>query len=558
MEVVIGIDTGTTATKAVAAGPAGQVRAVTSVHYPLSVPGAGRAELDPGQLRDAAVDALITVAERCAELGDRVVAISLSAFLHGLVPMDARGGALGPLITWADNRAAALTAELGRGRALQARTGTPVHPMSPLAKLAWWRSVEPRTVRDTPRWGGVKELVLAALAEDGFLVDLSVASGTGMYDIHRRCWDEEALELTGVRSAQLAEVVPTTRLLRLRPEVASAAGLAADTPLVIGAADGPLANLGVGATPAGVAAVSLGTSGALRTVVDRPTVDQAGRLFCYALTEDRWVVGGAINNAGSVVRWAGETFAGGLDLRNATGETRGARPDGDATHAGGMKRGETRPGGTDQGETFAGRQPVKGEDADARDAALLAEAAGVEPGSEGLLCLPYLLGERAPWWRGGMRGAYLGLRREHGRAHLVRAAVEGVCQQLALVRDTFAEEGIAITEVRATGGAVASELWVGVLAAALDLPVAVADTPEGTALGACLLARHALGELPDLDEAAALVAVAEPTRPEPAHADLYRRLRPLVERSALAVTDVLTELDALAPEPLPSTEKAVR
>lgn len=519
MEVVIGIDTGTTATKAIAAGRDGEVRALTSVHYPLSVPGSGRAELDAAKLRDAAVEALIAVAEQTRERGDRVVAISLSAFLHALVPMDATGAPLGPLVTWADGRAEKQSREIlesGRAKILQARTGTPVHPMAPLSKLAWWREEDPRTLRETPRWGGVKEIVLAGLADEPFLLDLSVASGTGLYDIHERRWDPEALEIAGVREDQLATVVPTTGKLRLRREVAVAAGLSPDTPLIIGAADGPLANLGVGATPPGVAAVSLGTSGALRTVVHKPTADKAGRLFCYALTEEHWVVGGAINNAGSVIRWAGQTFAGGFD-----------------------------------------RPSAEGEDADVRDAALLVEAATAPAGSDGLICLPYLLGERAPWWRGGMRGAYLGLRREHGRAHLVRAAVEGVCQQLALVRDTFADEGIAMTEVRATGGAVASDLWIGVLAAALDLPVAVADTPEGTALGACLLGLHALGDLPDLDEAAALIAITDHTRPDRGNADLYRRMRPLVERSALAVTDVLLELDKIAPEPLPDTEQAV-
>ena len=519
MDVVIGVDTGTTATKAIAAGLDCEVRAQASVHYPLSVPAPGRAELEAARLSAAAREALIDVAEQCARNGDRVIAVSLSAFLHALVPMDATGRPLGPLVTWADARAGGQSDEIvaaGRAKALQARTGTPVHPMSPLTKLAWWKANDPATLRDTPRWGGVKELVLAELADEPFLVDLSVASGTGLYDIHERRWDPEALEIAGVRPEQLAEVVPTTRKLRLRPEIAAAAGLPAQTPLIIGAADGPLANLGVGATPAGVAAVSLGTSGALRTVVNAPTADKAGRLFCYALTEDRWVVGGAINNAGSVVRWAGQTFAGSFD-----------------------------------------RPAAEGEDADVRDAALLTEAAEAPPGSDGLLCLPYLLGERAPWWRAGLRGAYLGLRREHGRAHLVRAAVEGVCQQLALVRDTFADEGIAMTEVRATGGAVASELWIGILAAALDLPVAVADTPEGTALGACLLGLHALGELPDLDHAATLIKIGQPERPDPENAALYRRLRPLIERSALAVADVLTELDALAPGTAPATEKAV-
>src|SRR4051812_12829551 len=454
------------------------------------MPGPGRAELDSERVRDAAVEALVDVAGQSRDRGDRVVAVSLSAFLHALVPMDADGRPLGPLVTWADGRAGKQSEEIvaaGLAKKLQARTGTPVHPMSPLTKLAWWQANDPQTLRGTPRWGGVKELVLAELADAPFQVDLSIASGTGLYDIHDRHWDPEALDLAGVRSDQLGEVVPTTSTLRLRADVAAAAGLPADTPLIIGAADGPLANLGVGATPAGVAAVSLGTSGALRTVVGRPTADEGGRLFCYALTEDRWVIGGAVNNAGSVVRWAGESFAAGFE----------------------------RPG-------------AEGEDADERDAALLTEAAGAPAGSDGLLCLPYLLGERAPWWRSGMRGAYIGLRREHGRAHLVRSAVEGVCQQLALVRDSFAAEDFPLTEVRATGGAVASELWVGVLAAALNLPVAVADTPEGTALGACLLGLHALGALPDLDQAAALVAIGPPTRPDRENAARYASLRPIV------------------------------
>jgi gluconokinase len=502
MDVVIGIDTGTTATKGIAATLDGLVRAHTSVHYPLSVPAPGRAELDPLLLRAAARRALTEVAVACRAQGDRVVAVSLSAFLHALVPMDAAGTPLGPLVTWADGRAAEQAEDLvarGLAAGLHARTGTPVHPMSPLTKLAWWHAHDPALLAATPRWGGVKELVLAELAGAPYVLDLSVASGTGLYDIHRRRWDPEALDFAHVREDQLAAVVETTTRLTLKPDVCAAAGLPAGTPLIIGAADGPLANLGVGATPAGVAAVSLGTSGALRTVVDSPT---AGGLFCYALTSDRWVAGGAINNAGSVVRWASQAFT-----------VFGA-------------------GSTDPDEL---------------DASLLAEAETVPPGSEGLLCLPYLLGERAPWWRSGMRGGLLGLRREHGRAHVVRAAVEGVCQQLALVRDQFTVAGLPVTEVRATGGAVNSPLWTAVLAAALDLPVAVADTPEGTALGACLLGWHALGALPDLDQAAALVAIGTPVRPDPGAAALYARLRPLIERSAAVVREMSLEMDAMQP-----------
>ncbi|WP_409332994.1 gluconokinase [Trujillonella humicola] len=520
MDVVVGLDAGTTATKAVTAGTDARVRDLVSVGYPLLVPAPGRAELDAGRLAAAAVEALSGVAAAARARGDRVVGISLSAAMHGLLPMDGDGHPLGHLVTWADDRAARWAAALvadGRAAGLHERTGTPVHPMSPLLKLSWERARDPEGIQRVPRWGGVKELLLATLTGGPHALDRSCASATGLYDIRAQRWDPEALEIAGVRREQLGEVLPTTTVLPgLRADVAEATGLPRDTPVIAGASDGTLANLGVGAVRPDVAAVSLGTSGALRVVVPAPTVDPGRRLFCYALTDDAWVVGGAVNNGGSVVRWAAEAFA-----------------------AGRGDPGEGGPGGGD----------LEGEAADELDARLVAEAAGVPAGSAGLLCLPYLLGERAPWWRSGLRGAYLGLRREHRRPHLVRAAVEGVCQQLALVRDAFGAAGLPVREVRATGGAVASDLWVRTLAAALDLPVRVADSPEGTGLGACLLGWHALGHLPDLDAATALVDVSGPVLPDPADAALYGRLRPLVERSTGALADVLTDLDALDDTP---------
>ena len=509
MDVVLGLDCGTTATKAVAAAPDGRVTAVASVGYRLVVPAPGRAELDPGRLRGAAVTALGEVASRVRQAGDRVLGVSVGAAMHGLVPLDARGVPLRPLLTWADSRGAAEAESLrrdGSAAGLHRRTGTPVHPMSPLVKLAWWSASEPDLVRSAPRWGGVKELVLGALCDAGHVVDLSCASGTGLLDAHERRWDPEALHLAGVRPGQLAEVVPTTAVVgTLTSDVARATGLPPGTPVVAGAADGVLANLGAGAVPAGVAAVSLGTSGALRAVRHGPGVDDAGALFCYALTDELWVSGGATNNAGSVVRWAATAF-----------------------------------GGVPAG------QVLDGEAADRADALLLAEAAAVAAGSEGLLCLPYLLGERAPWWRSGLRGAYVGLRRDHTRGHLVRAAVEGACQQLALVRESLDAAGVPVTEVRATGGAVAAPLWTQVLADALDLPVRVAESRGGAGLGAALLGLHALGALDDLEAAAALVAVREPVLPDPSGARLYARARPLVERSTLALADVLLALDAVS------------
>jgi gluconokinase len=502
MDLVIGLDSGTTATKAVAVAADATVVATASAGYPLLQPEPGHAELDPVRLQQASVEALAGVAVQVREQGHRIVGICLSAAMHGLVPMDKDGSPTDALITWADSRAAEESRSLAlatQGR-LHKRTGTPIHPMSPLSKLLWWRLNNPEAFAATLKWGGVKEVVLSGLCEAEIMIDLSCASATGLYDIIDRRWDDRALLLTGVDPEQLATVVPTTHVVSgLRKEVADQTGLPRDLPIVIGASDGPLANLGLGAVRDGVAAVSLGTSGALRAVRPAPAVDEAARLFCYALTDDHWVLGGAINNAGSVVRWASAAL----------------------------------------GVVAA---DVHGEERDAADARLMEEAGQIPFGSDGLLCLPYLLGERAPWWEPGLHGAWIGLRRHHTRGHLVRSAVEGVCMQLALVELALKAADVEVHEVRATGGAMESPVWREVLAAALNVPIGRAASPEGAGMGAGLLGHHALGALPDLNDAADLITVDRGEPPNPEDVAMLRRLLPLMERCTVELKPVFAEL----------------
>jgi gluconokinase len=234
MDVLVGLDAGTTATKAVTAGTDAVVRDTASVGYPLLVPQPGWAELDPRTVTDAAVAALVEVAGLARERGDTVVGVCLSAAMHGLAPMAEDGTPLGPLSTWADGRATpqadALRAD-GRAAGLHARTGTPVHPMSPLVKLAWWSQSDPDLLASTPLWGGVKELLVSAVCGQARVVDLSCASATGTYHLEGRHWDAEALEIAGVREDQLAEVVPTTHVLRgLRPRWRAPPGCRATCP----------------------------------------------------------------------------------------------------------------------------------------------------------------------------------------------------------------------------------------------------------------------------------------------------------------------------------------
>jgi gluconokinase len=200
-------------------------------------------------------------------------------------------------------------------------------------------------------------------------------------------------------------------------------------------------------------------------------------VFCYALTPRRWVVGGAVNNGGSVLRWTGEALA--PDL--------GEHPEADLV-------------------AIAGHAPA---------------------GSDGLVMLPYLMSERAPHWSTLPRGAYVGLTRAHRREHLVRAALEGVCQQLALVLASVRDAGNEVDEVRATGGFARSALWRQILADALGMPVGFAERHEGSAFGAALLGMEALGLVDSIEHAADLVRIGDVVEPDPAGAAVLAEMLPL-------------------------------
>jgi len=478
-EVVLGIDLGTTATKVVAVDAAYRPVSTVERPAPLRTGRHGEAVHDPATVLAGAMDAVRESAETCARLGLSVRGLSFSAALHTLLALDLHGEPLTPALSWADTRSADIARRLRAEGAdeLHRATGTPVHPMAPMTKLAWFAAHQPELLRRTALWCGMKDYVLSRFT--GHLVtDLSCASATGLMDLHTTDWHGPALETAGVTRERLPELVPPTAHFTLLPGPAAALGLPAGLPVVAGAGDGPLANLAVGATAPGTAALSLGTSGALRVVRDRPGVDDRCRVFCYHLADGLWVLGGAVSNAGVVAQWAAESF-GGVDVAD-----------------------------------------------------LLKEAAEVEPGSGGLIALPHLLGERAPWWDPDAQGALIGLRRGHGRAHVARAMIEGVGQQLALVRDSLVAAGAPVAEIRATGGALRSALWAEIVAAALDMTLQITDDTAGSGFGAALLGWRALGAVPDLSALPADVWARPHRTAAPAPAAVHRmaQTRPRTER----------------------------
>ena len=479
-EVILGLDVGTTGVKAVAFGLESSWRSVALREYPLLEPAEGQAVQDPATVLAAVADALHACA--AASAAAQVIAVSISAAMHGLLALDPELRPLTQLITWADARAGDEALSLREARIdLHALTGTPVHPMTPLSKLLWFSRHEHRTLTSARWWVGIKEYILWWLTGD-LVTELSSASGTGLLDVQSRSWSTAAVALAGISIEQLPRILATTAQLPLGAEAAARTGLRAGTPVITGAGDGPLGNLGTGAITPGVAGLSLGTSGAVRLAVTTPRVDEGHTLFCYALTDDVWVLGGAISNGGSVARWAERALAPGLN----------------------------GPGGTG-------------------DAALLELAGRAPAGCDGLVMLPFLLAERAPLWTPELTGAYLGLRREHTRAHMARAAIEGTCMQMRLIVDRL-DRVIPVHAVHATGGVFRSPLWTTIMAAMLARPLTLVGEAEGTALGAAALGLFALERTHTLTDAVALLAGpdAAPARAvmvDPELAAGYDRLR---------------------------------
>ncbi|PRW63368.1 gluconokinase [Actinopolyspora mortivallis] len=486
-EVLLGLDIGSTATKVVAADRHGTVLHLVERENGMRTTEPGEAVQDAEAVREAALAALAECADRVRRSGCSVRALSFSTAMHSLVGLDERGVPVTPAFHLSDSRCAEVARKLRGDRqgaaALHRATGTPVHPQSVMVKLAWLGEQRPELASGVVRWCALKDVVFTALTGE-FVTDQSLASGSGLQRMSTLDWDEEALAVAGVSRDRLPTVRAPTDTLPLTPEAARRTGLPAGLPVVLGAGDGPLGNLGVGAVSTGVAGLSLGTSGALRVMREQPGVDERCRTFCYYLAEGLWVSGGAVSNGAVVGQWAAETF------------------------------------GVELGE-------------------LMDEALRVPTGARGLVALPYLMGERAPWWEPGLTGSLVGLRRVHGRAEITRALVEGVAQQLALVRDAVVDTGAEVRAVRATGGGFRSRVWAEVIAAALGKELELAENSGGSALGAVFLGWRALGELESLEETVDLVHPSRTVPADPEAVRLLREQRGGIERLHEAVRDLV-------------------
>ncbi|MCH5584244.1 gluconokinase [Shimazuella sp. AN120528] len=483
---MLGIDIGTTSTKAVLFTEKGEVIQKENIGYPLYTPDMSTAEQNPEEIFQAVLQAISNITRKHAD--KKPAFLSFSSAMHSVIAIDEKDKALTPCITWADNRSEGWAHKIKNefhGHEIYRRTGTPIHPMSPFAKIAWLVHDHPEIAAKTKKYIGIKEYIFKRFF-DRYVVDHSLASAMGMMNLKTLDWDTEALEVAGISSDQLSELVSTTTIYRnCCPDLAEQIGVDPTTPFVIGASDGVLSNLGVNAIGRGEIAVTIGTSGAIRTIIEQPRTDEKGRIFCYALTENHWVIGGPVNNGGMVLRWIRD------ELASSEVET--------------AKR--------------LGIDPYD---------VLTKIAERVKPGAEGLLFHPYLAGERAPLWNPDVRGSFFGLTMSHKKEHMIRAALEGVIYNLYTVFLALIEcMDSPVTHIKATGGFARSHIWRQMMSDIFESVVVVPESYESSCLGACILGLYATDKIESFEVVSQMIGNTYKHTPQENAVKEYRQLLPI-------------------------------
>jgi xylulokinase len=481
MAYVLGIDSSTTATKAILVDEMGAVVGVAASEYRYETPHPLWSEQAADLWWHATCEAVNRVLSEHRVPGVEVQAVGLTGQMHGLVLLDADDRPLRPAILWNDQRTGAecdqIREVVGRDRLIRI-TGNDALTGFTAPKILWVRNHEPDLYARARHVLLPKDYVRLRLT-GVHASDRAGGSGTILFDLARRTWSEELLDDLGLDRSWFPPTFEGPAVTgTITPDAAAATGLAAGTPVVAGGGDQAANAVGVGAVREGVAALSLGTSGVVFVTADQPRIEPDGRLhaFCHAVPE-KWHLMGVMLSAAGSLRWLHDTIA--------------------------------------------PKEPV---------ADFVATAAEVGPGSDGLLFAPYLTGERTPHPDPHARGAFVGLTVRHTRPHLVRAVLEGVAFGLRDGLELIRGIGIEVGELRASGGGTRSPLWRRILADVLGAELSTVGTAEGAAYGAAVLAAVGAGWHPDVPSATdAWVTITDRVSPlDPdAYGPTYERYRSL-------------------------------
>ncbi len=486
MPYLLGLDIGTTGTRALLVDEAGRVVASAVSEYPLYTPQPQWAEQDPADWWQATCEATRAALARAGVSGGEVGGVGLSGQMHGVVLLDEQDEVLRPSIIWCDQRSQPqcdwITDRVGAERLIEL-TCNPALTGFSAPKLLWIRDHEPQTYEQGRKFLLPKDYIRFKLTGE-YASEVSDASGTTLFDVRQRRWSDEVLSALDVDRDLLPEVYESPEVSgRVNAAAAEATGLAPGTPVVGGGGDQAAGAVGSGVVESGILSSTIGSSGVLFAFTDEPVLDPKGRMqsFCHAVP-GKWHVMGVTQGAGLSLRWFRDNFGGAeMLVSNLTGVDPYVLLDREAEQA-----------------------PV---------------------GSEGLLFLPYLMGERAPHLDPDAKGVFFGLTARHTRLHVVRSIFEGVAYSL---RDSLeiirGEMGIPVEQVRASGGGGRSALWRQIQADAFNTEMVTINVAEGPAYGVALLAGVGTGVWDSVEEACrATIKVVQHVPPIAENVVIYER-----------------------------------
>ena len=502
MKCIITIELGTNAVRIFAFDLNGTAIGSMKGYYPTFHSQPDYSEQDPEQIFITMLYVLKNlINEHIHPKKYKVASVCFSSAMHSMLAVDRYGIPLGNAFTWADNRAKKEAIEIKKSAladTMYNSTGTPLHPMSPMLKIAWMKNNDEQKFLQAGKFLSIKSYVVHQLTGE-YMIDYSLASASGMLNIHTIAWESEALAFAGITSDKLPALAPVFATAgTLKKDYQHSLGLSADTKILIGSSDGCLATLGAGVWNSDKATITIEDSSAVRVVGKKMLHDEKKRVFNYLITEDCFISGGPSNSGGGIFEWFAKQF-------------------GDFTTA---------------------------YDLESCMNSLLQDASKVSAGSAGLLFLPYLLGERAPIWNPDARGMYFGINIKHERQHFMRATIEGILFEIYSVGKMISEHR-HISALSVNGSFATIPLCAQIIADMFNKTVYVTKNANSVSIGAFLLAATEMGIFKSLDDAASQTEITHSYSPSEKNHQIYANFFEIFESLSYKLENEFARITAL-------------
>lgn len=509
-KVIIGLDIGTSGCKSILVDDTGVILASYTEEYPLYTPRSGWSEQNPEDWWRACVNAIRNMLRISGSEGRILTGIGLSGQMHGMVALDQNNRVLRPAILWNDQRTgqqcAEITEKAGGLPKLLTMTNNPVLPGYTAGKIVWLRENEPKLYAETYKILNPKDYIRFKLTGD-FATDVSDASGTGLFDVEKRCWNKSLLSILDIPLGMLPEVFESTEITGgVSAAAAQETGLPKALPVAGGGGDAVIQTTGSGLIRQGILGTTIGTSGIVAMALDSFKSNRKGSLqvFCNNMP-GTWHVMGVTLSAGGSFKWLRDTLF-----------------------------------SEEKKQSLLPGQNIYG---------IMDELAGnAAPGSGNLLFLPYLTGERCPYADPAASGCFLGMTLRHGRGEMARSVLEGVIYSLRQVSELISDinGGKPVTEIRTSGGGSMSNLWRQIQADIFQSPVkTVSGSGEGGAYGAAFAAGVACGIWSNMEEAVTYLGTETENWPDIKNKDIYNELFHIYKSLYPTLENTFSKLSAI-------------